>query len=98
MSGGIAYVLDEDGTFAARCNMGMVDLEAPAPEDAIELRTTIEEHGQRTGSPVATRVLGEWERLLARGAFVKVMPRDYKRVLRELQQAAQGKPEEMAAV
>jgi glutamate synthase domain-containing protein 2/glutamate synthase domain-containing protein 1/glutamate synthase domain-containing protein 3 len=98
MSGGIAYVLDEDGTFAARCNMGMVDLEAPAPGDAIELRAMIDEHGRRTGSPVAARVLGEWERLLARGAFVKVMPRDYKRVLRELQQAAQGKPEEMAAV
>ncbi len=98
MSGGIAYVLDEDGSFAARCNMGMVDLEAPAPEDAVELRAMVEEHSRRTGSPVAARVLGEWERLLAQGAFVKVMPRDYKRVLRERQQAAQGKPEEMAAV
>jgi glutamate synthase domain-containing protein 2/glutamate synthase domain-containing protein 1/glutamate synthase domain-containing protein 3 len=98
MSGGIAYVLDEQGTFAERCNMGMVDFEALAPEDAIELRSLIEEHGQRTGSPVAERVLGEWERLLARGAFVKVMPRDYKRVLAELAQAAQGKPEEMATV
>jgi glutamate synthase (NADPH/NADH) large chain/glutamate synthase (ferredoxin) len=98
MSGGIAYVLDEEGAFTARCNMGMVDFETLAPEDAIELRALIEEHGQRTGSPVAERVLGEWERLLAQGAFVKVMPRDYKRVLRELAQAAQGKPEEMATV
>ncbi len=98
MSGGIAYVLDEQGTFAARCNMGMVDCEAPAPADALELRALIEEHGRRTGSPVAERVLGEWERLLAQGAFVKVMPRDYKRVLLELEQAARGKPEEMATV
>jgi glutamate synthase domain-containing protein 2/glutamate synthase domain-containing protein 1/glutamate synthase domain-containing protein 3 len=98
MSGGVAYVLDEQATFAARCNMGMVDFEALAAADAVELRALIEEHGRRTGSPVAARVLGAWERLLARGAFVKVMPRDYKRVLRELAQAAQDKPEEMAAV
>ncbi len=52
--------------------------------DAIELRAMIEEHRRRTDSPVAARVLGEWEQLLARGAFVKVMPHDYKRVLREM--------------
>jgi glutamate synthase (NADPH/NADH) large chain/glutamate synthase (ferredoxin) len=84
MSGGIAYVLDEEGTFAKRCNMGMVDFEALAPADAIELRVLIAEHEQHTDSPVARRVLAEWEELLARGAFVKVMPRDYKRVLAEL--------------
>jgi glutamate synthase domain-containing protein 2/glutamate synthase domain-containing protein 1/glutamate synthase domain-containing protein 3 len=84
MSGGIAYVLDEQGAFAKRCNMGMVDFEALAPADAIELRALIAEHEQRTDSPVARRVLAEWEELLARGAFVKVMPRDYKRVLAEL--------------
>ena len=44
----------------------------------------VEEHQRRTGSPVAARVLGEWEQLLSKGAFVKVMPHDYKRVLREL--------------
>ncbi|MFI5005275.1 MAG: glutamate synthase-related protein, partial [Solirubrobacterales bacterium] len=84
MSGGIAYVLDEEGAFPARCNMGMVDFEALAPADAIELRAMISEHEQRTDSPVARRVLGEWDQLLARGAFVKVMPTDYKRVLAEL--------------
>jgi glutamate synthase (NADPH/NADH) large chain/glutamate synthase (ferredoxin) len=84
MSGGVAYVLDEDGSFAKRCNMGMVGLDELAPADAIELRAMIEEHQRRTESPVAARVLGEWEQLLARGAFVKVMPHDYKRVLREL--------------
>jgi glutamate synthase domain-containing protein 3 len=84
MSGGIAYVLDEEGEFSARCNMGMVDFEALAPADAIELRAMIAEHELRTDSSVARRVLAEWEELVARGAFVKVMPRDYKRVLEEL--------------
>jgi glutamate synthase (NADPH/NADH) large chain/glutamate synthase (ferredoxin) len=83
MSGGVAYVLDEDGTFAERCNMGMVGFEAPSEADAIELRAMIEEHRQRTGSPVAARMLENWGGLLAGGAFVKVMPHDYKRVLRE---------------
>jgi glutamate synthase domain-containing protein 2/glutamate synthase domain-containing protein 1/glutamate synthase domain-containing protein 3 len=87
MSGGIAYVLDEQGAFSARCNMGMVDFEALAPADAIELRAMIAEHEQRTDSPVARRVLDEWDGLLARGAFVKVMPRDYRRVLAELAEA-----------
>jgi glutamate synthase domain-containing protein 2/glutamate synthase domain-containing protein 1/glutamate synthase domain-containing protein 3 len=84
MSGGIAYVLDEEGAFARRCNMGMVDFEALTSADAIELRALVAEHEQHTDSPVARRVLAEWEELLGRGAFVKVMPRDYKRVLAEL--------------
>jgi len=83
MSGGIAYVLDEDGTFAARCNMGMAGFDEIAEADAIELRAMLEEHQRRTDSPVAARVLSEWEELLGRGAFVKVMPHDYKRVLRQ---------------
>jgi glutamate synthase domain-containing protein 2/glutamate synthase domain-containing protein 1/glutamate synthase domain-containing protein 3 len=95
MSGGIAYVLDEQGSFPGRCNMGMVDFEALAPEDAIELRAMIEEHEQRTDSPVARRVLAEWERLLAAGAFVKVMPADYRRVLREQREAEEGRQEEV---
>jgi glutamate synthase domain-containing protein 2/glutamate synthase domain-containing protein 1/glutamate synthase domain-containing protein 3 len=84
MSGGVAYVLDKDGAFAERCNMGMVGFDELEQADAIELRTLIEEHGRRTGSPVAARVLADWDGLLERGAFVKVMPHDYKRVLREL--------------
>jgi glutamate synthase (NADPH/NADH) large chain/glutamate synthase (ferredoxin) len=98
MSGGIAYVLDADQSFARRCNMGLVELETPSPEDALELRALIEEHARRTGSPVAARVLDAWDQLLGGGAFVKVMPRDYKRVLAEQARAAEGKPEEMAAV
>jgi glutamate synthase domain-containing protein 3 len=84
MSGGVAYVLDEQGTFAARCNMGMVGFDELDDADALELRAMIAEHHARTDSPVAERVLGEWDALLARGAFIKVMPHDYKRVLREL--------------
>jgi glutamate synthase domain-containing protein 3 len=79
----VAYVLDEDGTFDKRCNMGMVGFDELSAADAIELRAMIEEHLQRTGSSVAARVLEEWSELLGRGAFVKVMPHDYKRVLRE---------------
>jgi glutamate synthase domain-containing protein 2/glutamate synthase domain-containing protein 1/glutamate synthase domain-containing protein 3 len=92
MSGGVAYVLDEDGSFHKRCNMGMIGFDELAPADAIELRAMIAEHEQRTGSPVARRVLDSWEQLLADGAFVKVMPHDYKRVLRELaaEEAAAG--------
>jgi glutamate synthase (NADPH/NADH) large chain/glutamate synthase (ferredoxin) len=83
MSGGVAYVLDEDGSFPARCNMGMVGFEAPDAADAAELRALVEEHLRRTDSAVAARVLADWEGLIARQAFVKVMPHDYKRVLRE---------------
>ncbi len=83
MSGGVAYVLDEAGAFSARCNMGMVGFEALSAEDVAELRAMIEEHEERTGSPVAARVLGELDELVAKGAFVKVMPHDYKRVLAE---------------
>ncbi len=84
MSGGVAYVLDEDGAFAERCNMGMVGFDQLDEADTIELRALIEEHRERTDSPVAARVLDRWDELLGRGAFVKVMPHDYKRVLREL--------------
>jgi glutamate synthase domain-containing protein 2/glutamate synthase domain-containing protein 1/glutamate synthase domain-containing protein 3 len=84
MSGGIAYVLDETGAFPARCNMGMVGFDELSEADAIELRAMIEEHAQHTDSPVARDVLARFEQLLDGGAFVKVMPHDYKRVLREL--------------
>ncbi len=87
MSGGVAYVLDEDDSFSRRCNMGMVGFEELSAVDAAELRALIVEHEARTDSPVARRVLSEWEALMQRGAFVKVMPHDYKRVLREQAEA-----------
>jgi glutamate synthase domain-containing protein 3 len=86
MSGGVAYVLDEAGDFPARCNMGMVSFDEISQADAIELRAMIEEHLQRTDSPLAQDVLQRFELLLDSGAFVKVMPNDYKTVLRELAQ------------
>jgi glutamate synthase (NADPH/NADH) large chain/glutamate synthase (ferredoxin) len=83
MSGGVAYILDETGAFPSRCNMGMVGLDPLSAADAAELRELVEEHHRRTDSPVAVRVLAEWETLIERAAFVKVMPHDYKRVLAE---------------
>jgi glutamate synthase domain-containing protein 2/glutamate synthase domain-containing protein 1/glutamate synthase domain-containing protein 3 len=86
MSGGIAYVLDEDGDFGERCNMGMVGFDELSAADSAELRALIEEHQRRTGSPVAERVLADFDGLVQRGSFVKVMPHDYKRVLREMEE------------
>ena len=81
MSGGIAYVLDNDGRFRTeRCNTEMVDLETvDDPEEATALATLIRQHLEATGSDVARRVLGDWETALAR--FVKVIPVDYKAAL-----------------
>jgi len=86
MSGGIAYVLDEQGDFATvRCNREMVELEAVcAPDDKAELRELIEDHLRYTRSQRAGYVLEHWERLLPK--FVKVMPVDYKRALQRLEQ------------
>jgi glutamate synthase domain-containing protein 3 len=81
MSGGIAYVLDREGTFPARCNQELVELEACDDEDFEKVRSLVEEHARRTDSPVAKRVLDSWDELA--GAWVKVMPMDYKRALRE---------------
>ncbi|HWI06930.1 MAG TPA: hypothetical protein VNT54_05390, partial [Solirubrobacteraceae bacterium] len=82
MSGGLAFVLDDDGTFSGRVNPEMRDqLEELDDGDAIELRALVAEHVERTDSPVARRVLDEWDTLLPR--FVKIFPTDYKRVLAE---------------
>ena len=82
MSGGIAYVFDPDGEFESKCNLGTVDLDpVDADEDIAELRELIELHKQYTGSSVAERILDAWPRVLDQ--FIKVMPTDYKRVLRE---------------
>ena len=85
MSGGIAYVLDADGTFEDRCNMELVGFDEIGEADAIELHELIEEHHLRTLSPVAGRMLEDWEAWLPR--FVKVMPHDYKRALGEMARA-----------
>jgi glutamate synthase domain-containing protein 3 len=79
MSGGIAYALDEDGTFAERCNTELVGLEALEAADARIVRELVSEHEWRTESPVAARLLDEWDAALL--AFVKVMPNDYRAAL-----------------
>ncbi|MBK5232974.1 MAG: glutamate synthase large subunit [Thermoleophilia bacterium] len=89
MSGGIAYVLDENGKFEQRVNPTMLNqLEVPDEADLIELRGLIEEHGRRTGSKVADRLLNSWAESSSR--FVKVFPADYKRVLAELESETQA--------
>jgi glutamate synthase domain-containing protein 2/glutamate synthase domain-containing protein 1/glutamate synthase domain-containing protein 3 len=98
MSGGIAYVLDADGNFADRCNRELVALEELTEDDASELHALVEEHHLRTLSPVAARVLEDWEAEVAR--FVKVIPHDYARALREQAeaQAPMGALDEREAV
>ena len=96
MSGGVAYVFDEDGLFAKRCNMGMVSLEKVAHQasvasnaahhldqpDEVTLLALINKHIEYTGSVRAKAILADWE--YARAKFVKVMPNEYKRALIEL--------------
>jgi glutamate synthase domain-containing protein 3 len=80
MSGGVAYVFDGDGTFARRCNRDMVELERLDQADDIELvRRMLGSHVRYTSSHLAAQLLAEWT--TARVQFIRVMPRDYKRVL-----------------
>ncbi|WP_348645216.1 glutamate synthase large subunit [Methylobacterium sp. BTF04] len=113
MSGGIAYVLDADGSFAARCNLSMVDLEPVEEEDDLmrrfhqdgdletkgrvdiladmsghdeeRLSQLITNHLKYTGSPRAKAILEDWAGYRTR--FVKVMPVEYRRALREMEMA-----------
>jgi glutamate synthase (NADPH/NADH) large chain len=118
MSGGIAYVLDEQGDFEQRCNLAQVELEPVAEEDdalealghqggdleshgkvdvshdmtrfdAIRLKQLIEKHLAYTGSAVAKRILDSWGDYLPK--FTKVMPVEYRRALREMQEAQKSK-------
>ncbi len=80
MSGGVAYVLDEAGDFATRCNMELVGLEKLEDVDEIEeVWKLIQRHQTLTHSERAAKVLGDWKNFIPK--FVKVMPQDYKRVL-----------------
>ena len=96
MSGGIAYVLDKDGSFPIHCNKGLVDLvDLDDEEDFPLLKKLIEEHQKHTGSTVAERILNDWEKMKSK--FVKVYPRDYRRILEERKQKQeQGSLEEVA--
>ena len=79
MSGGIAYVLDRDGTFPSRVNPEMIDLDRLDASDLDWLHSVIERHRTETDSAVAAALLADWP--AAGASFVKVMPTDYKRVL-----------------
>ncbi len=82
MSGGIAYVWDRENVFSKNCNMGMVDLfPVKDPKDILELRYLVEKHFKYTQSTVAESVIQNWE--IALPQFIKVYPRDYRRVLEE---------------
>ena len=83
MSGGIAYVLDADGAFAGRCNLELVELEQLEDDDVAAVRALVQKHLLHTGSVLAEHVLDDWRLHLPR--FVKVMPRDYKHALAELE-------------
>jgi glutamate synthase (NADPH) large chain len=80
MTGGIAYVLDETGEFrSVRCNQAEVDLEPLETEDVLIVRDLILRHQTLTGSPRARWILDKWDEVLPQ--FIKVFPREYKRVL-----------------
>jgi glutamate synthase domain-containing protein 2/glutamate synthase domain-containing protein 3 len=88
MSGGIAYVLDDDGGFRARCNTEMVRFAEISELESAALFALLEEHRDRTDSTVAARLLEDWKSGVQR--FVKVLPYDYERALAE--QAARDRP------
>src|SRR5206468_6107164 len=94
---GIAYVYDEDGKFASRCNTAMVSLERVGSTaeqqgtrtrmhrdqtDEALIRKLLEDHNRWTGSRRARELLDNWAE--ARLKFVKVFPNEYKRALAEM--------------
>ena len=86
MSGGIAYVLDVTGDFPGRCNPVMVALEKlEDPPEIAEVRALIERHVRYTGSDRGRYILQLWEDMVPK--FVKVMPKDYRRVLMAIKKA-----------
>jgi glutamate synthase (ferredoxin) len=99
MSGGVAYVLDEAGDFPTRCNMQMVSLEKLEDADEIEqVWKMIQRHHTYTKSARAAKILADWNAMIPK--FVKVMPKDYKRVqdsLKRVQQSGLGGDEAIMA-
>jgi glutamate synthase (ferredoxin) len=88
MSGGVAYVLDEAGDFPTRCNQALVGLEKLEDADEIEaVWKLIQRHQAYTNSARAAKVLADWKKLVPK--FVKVMPKDYKRVLQAMKKVAE---------
>ena len=86
MSGGIAYIYNVQNNFEAMCNMEMVDLDPVAGDDIPVLQNLIQQHYDKTGSSVAKFILADFENQLKQ--FIKVFPRDYKKVLQLQKQKA----------
>lgn len=110
MSGGVAFVYDEDGKFAERCNTSMVSLEKVVStaeqageavnwhrglSDEAQLKKLLEDHNRWTGSKRARELLDHWKD--ARGKFVKVFPNEYKRTLAERKSSAAEAPAKSTA-
>jgi glutamate synthase domain-containing protein 2/glutamate synthase domain-containing protein 3 len=91
MSGGIAYIYDPERTFGQRVNLDMVDVETLDGEDSFIVRNLVERHAVETDSAMAARLLEHWD--LERREFVKVVPRDYRRIMEAARLAeAEGRP------
>jgi glutamate synthase (ferredoxin) len=86
MSGGVAYVLDEVGDFRSRCNLDTVAIEPlEEPQERAEVREMVRRHARYTHSELGWRVLAMWDELAPK--FVKVMPKDYRRMLEAVKRA-----------
>jgi glutamate synthase (ferredoxin) len=98
MSGGLAWVLDEAGDFASRCNVELVGLgRVSDAAEAAELRELVRRHASLTRSGRAARLLEDWDAALPR--FVRVMPNDYRRVLEaQARMREKGLPEDEAVL
>ncbi|GAA4085007.1 glutamate synthase large subunit [Mucilaginibacter panaciglaebae] len=83
MSGGIAWIYDVDGTFAENCNKEMVDLDPLTDKDEEHILTLLRKHVSLTGSKLAQNIVKEWS--VASAKFIKVFPREYKKVLEKLE-------------
>ncbi len=90
MSGGVAYVLDDDGSFRDRCNLELVGLDPIEEDDVQAVVALLGEHVARTGSTVAAAILADSGSIATR--FVKVMPHDYKRALADLEIERDDRP------
>ncbi|XP_018340972.1 PREDICTED: putative glutamate synthase [NADPH] isoform X1 [Trachymyrmex septentrionalis] len=91
MSGGIAYVLDVDGSFKSKCNPEMVELlPLNKPEEIAYVKQLLEEFIEKTGSLIAQDLLATWPEPTTR--FVKVFPYEYQRALKQLEEEKQQTP------
>ncbi|MEK7794189.1 MAG: glutamate synthase-related protein, partial [Candidatus Hydrogenedentota bacterium] len=89
MSGGIAFVYDPDGVFPERCNTGLVDMKEMQEESVDDVRDMLAMHFKRTQSTIAEYILNNFDSSVAK--MVRVMPRDYARVMRERQKLDEEK-------